>query len=268
MAGRLGADPKSIRVTTIKPSGTVSLMGFKGSSYHDSGYFYAPYVPITRTPTVFGEDDGVFGAPTHKKVERYAYDLWQADKKKGDKVRTDSLCGLEDDTRPPDNFERHPEYYWNKAIKDLVSPIAQAVAEEAGNGIIFKPGHQADNPFEYWRRQNDHCFAKAHIDGEAFVINGLGVGGTKRFNLHLEKDTVAMLEYLRNIQQWTYEYDGWPDIPNPCAEIPLGVDLAKGISRSVGNTPKGIITRYGKKLLAQGKKHYSMKTIAELASGK
>ena len=29
-----------------------TLMGFKGNSYMDSGYFYAPYVPMTQTPTV------------------------------------------------------------------------------------------------------------------------------------------------------------------------------------------------------------------------
>lgn len=28
------------------------LMGFKGNSYMDSGYFYCPYVPLTSTPTV------------------------------------------------------------------------------------------------------------------------------------------------------------------------------------------------------------------------
>jgi hypothetical protein len=28
------------------------LMGYKGSSYMDSGYFYAPYVPMTQTPVV------------------------------------------------------------------------------------------------------------------------------------------------------------------------------------------------------------------------
>lgn len=33
------------------PQGQV-LMGYKGDSYMDSGYFYAPYVPLTQTPTV------------------------------------------------------------------------------------------------------------------------------------------------------------------------------------------------------------------------
>ena len=27
-------------------------MGFKGDSYMDSGYFYAPYIPLLSTPTV------------------------------------------------------------------------------------------------------------------------------------------------------------------------------------------------------------------------
>jgi hypothetical protein len=28
------------------------LMGYKGDSYMDSGYFYCPYVPLTQTPVV------------------------------------------------------------------------------------------------------------------------------------------------------------------------------------------------------------------------
>lgn len=33
------------------------LMGYKGESYMDSGYFYLPYVPLTQTPVVYGPDD-------------------------------------------------------------------------------------------------------------------------------------------------------------------------------------------------------------------
>ncbi len=33
------------------PTGQI-LMGYKGDSYMDSGYFYCPYVPLTQTPTV------------------------------------------------------------------------------------------------------------------------------------------------------------------------------------------------------------------------
>ena len=33
------------------PQGQI-LMGYKGESYMDSGYFYCPYVPLTQTPTV------------------------------------------------------------------------------------------------------------------------------------------------------------------------------------------------------------------------
>lgn len=32
------------------------LMGYKGDSYMDSGYFYCPYVPLTQTPTVLDPD--------------------------------------------------------------------------------------------------------------------------------------------------------------------------------------------------------------------
>ena len=33
------------------PAGKL-LMGYKGDSYMDSGYFYCPYVPLTQTPVV------------------------------------------------------------------------------------------------------------------------------------------------------------------------------------------------------------------------
>jgi hypothetical protein len=37
------------------PSGQI-LMGYKGDSYMDSGYFYCPYVPLTQTPVVLDPD--------------------------------------------------------------------------------------------------------------------------------------------------------------------------------------------------------------------
>lgn len=37
------------------PSGQL-LMGYKGDSYMDSGYFYCPYVPLTQTPVVLDPD--------------------------------------------------------------------------------------------------------------------------------------------------------------------------------------------------------------------
>lgn len=37
------------------PAGQI-LMGYKGDSYMDSGYFYCPYVPLTQTPTVLDPD--------------------------------------------------------------------------------------------------------------------------------------------------------------------------------------------------------------------
>lgn len=37
------------------PQGQI-LMGYKGDSYMDSGYFYMPYIPLTQTPTVLDPD--------------------------------------------------------------------------------------------------------------------------------------------------------------------------------------------------------------------
>lgn len=38
------------------PQGQI-LMGYKGDSYMDSGYFYSPYVPLTQTPVVLDPDN-------------------------------------------------------------------------------------------------------------------------------------------------------------------------------------------------------------------
>ena len=37
----------------------VVLVGRKGSSFLESGYVYAPYVPLQTTPTIFGVEDFV-----------------------------------------------------------------------------------------------------------------------------------------------------------------------------------------------------------------
>jgi len=44
------------------------LMGYKGTSVLDAGYFYAPYIPITQTPVVL--DPSTF-QPTKGIITRY-----------------------------------------------------------------------------------------------------------------------------------------------------------------------------------------------------
>jgi hypothetical protein len=39
------------------PLGGKALMGYKGQSLMDSGYFFAPYIPLLGTPTVLSPDD-------------------------------------------------------------------------------------------------------------------------------------------------------------------------------------------------------------------
>lgn len=48
------------------------LMGYKGDSYMDSGYFYAPYYPITKTPVVL--DPNIF-TPRKGILTRYGKKL-------------------------------------------------------------------------------------------------------------------------------------------------------------------------------------------------
>ena len=52
------------------------LVGRKGSSFLESGYVYAPYVPLQVTPTIFGPDDFV---PRKGVMTRYAKQMVRSD---------------------------------------------------------------------------------------------------------------------------------------------------------------------------------------------
>ena len=54
----------------------VILMGRKGNSFLESGYVYAPYVPLQTTPTIFGVDDFV---PRKGVMTRYAKKMVRPD---------------------------------------------------------------------------------------------------------------------------------------------------------------------------------------------
>ena len=52
------------------------LAGRKGSSFLESGYVYAPYVPLQMTPTIFGTEDFV---PRKGVMTRYAKKMVRPD---------------------------------------------------------------------------------------------------------------------------------------------------------------------------------------------
>ena len=54
----------------------VVLVGRKGSSFLESGYVYAPYVPLQVTPTIFGIEDFV---PRKGVMTRYAKQMTRPD---------------------------------------------------------------------------------------------------------------------------------------------------------------------------------------------
>ncbi len=54
----------------------VILVGRKGSSFLESGYVYAPYVPLQVTPTIFGTEDFV---PRKGVMTRYAKKMVKPD---------------------------------------------------------------------------------------------------------------------------------------------------------------------------------------------
>jgi len=52
------------------------LVGRKGNSFLESGYVYAPYVPLQVTPTIFGVEDFV---PRKGVMTRYAKEMVRPD---------------------------------------------------------------------------------------------------------------------------------------------------------------------------------------------
>ncbi len=54
----------------------VVLVGRKGTSFLESGYVYAPYVPLQVTPTIFGTEDFV---PRKGVMTRYAKKMVRPD---------------------------------------------------------------------------------------------------------------------------------------------------------------------------------------------
>ena len=54
----------------------VLLVGRKGSSFLESGFVYAPYVPLQVTPTIFGTEDFV---PRKGVMTRYAKKMVRPD---------------------------------------------------------------------------------------------------------------------------------------------------------------------------------------------
>jgi len=57
------------------PRGLI-LVGRKGNSFLESGYVYAPYVPLQVTPTIFNPDTF---APTKAVMTRYAKQMVRSD---------------------------------------------------------------------------------------------------------------------------------------------------------------------------------------------
>ena len=54
----------------------IILVGRKGNSFLESGYVYAPYVPLQVTPTIFGTEDFV---PRKGVMTRYAKKMVRPD---------------------------------------------------------------------------------------------------------------------------------------------------------------------------------------------
>jgi hypothetical protein len=52
------------------------LVGYKGSSYLETGFVYAPYVPLIVTPTIFAPDDFT---PRKGVMTRYAKKMIRSD---------------------------------------------------------------------------------------------------------------------------------------------------------------------------------------------
>lgn len=54
------------------------LMGYKGTSYMDSGFIYAPFIPLTQTPVVLDSEEIPVEEPKGKKKKyRSIDDPWE-----------------------------------------------------------------------------------------------------------------------------------------------------------------------------------------------
>ena len=209
-------------------------MGYKGPSFMDAGYFYAPYVPLTRTPTVFGMGfDLVYGA-SHKMIEEHAYYLWEnAIEPKMDKT-----------------------YYWLRAQEDMVSPIALALAYELR--LNFVPGttlypyyyYTIDGKFVARARIGNNNPSELVFTVEVPIISNdsddsdgdEAYYASELFDLNDPSSVELIIDFLRTFAS--------------IATLTKPLDDGVLIDPNSFNPNKGILTRYGKKLLQQGAQFY------------
>ena len=68
--------PRVIQKPRRAPAAPNTLVGRRGASFLESGYVYAPYVPLQTTPTIFGPEDFV---PRKGVMTRYAKKMVRPD---------------------------------------------------------------------------------------------------------------------------------------------------------------------------------------------
>jgi len=154
----------------------------KGIEVLNSGYFYAPYVPMMRTPIWIPGLDEVYGASSEM-VHNLARELWE----KAEEPKKDSL------------------YYWNEALLELVHPLALGVADEAG--VIFKPG-TLTWPYCFHKHEYER-FAQGRIEGTKLVLQGSF--GWREFDLNVDGSVDDIIRVLKWFKETVTGYGGSPD---------------------------------------------------------
>lgn len=85
-------------------------MGYKGQSFMDAGYFFAPYIPITTTPVVL---DPASFSPRKGILTRYGKKLLQQGAAHYDKLKVDA-----EDTGW--GIKKKKKVHWNSIDEPLV----------------------------------------------------------------------------------------------------------------------------------------------------
>ena len=213
-----------------------ALMSYRGQSVLDAGYIYSPYIPLMNTPIVCAG----FGA-SHKMIQQHAYNLWNSD------------------IEPKYNSE----YYWAVAQKAMVAPIATALADEVE--LVFVPGTELW-PYHYFTQEGYKFVARCRVGDtwpsedvfrmeRGWPPNDNPEQGeliqVERFDLH---DPASIDRIVDTFRLWASEATS--------IELPETLRERVPLDPNSFNPAKGILTRYGKKLLADAKKHYGKITFS------
>jgi hypothetical protein len=211
-------------------------MGYIGNNgvYCDPGYFYAPYIPQTTTPIV------AFGMSRHDGVQFRAWELWKA-------------------AGEPHGQSDH---FWRQALEELTAEIQLAIEQNLPPDVICRPAHGRGD-YDYFTKPENNAehpgilFARAQIaDNCRYELQP-----TAYALAHIQENTIFDLNDPTEIDRLmatlsTMVVSARKQAEQAAAGHPVLQDQATMIDPSSFTPSKGILTRYGQKLLTAAAKFY------------